>query len=171
MARELAQLDGVDFAIHRHEDVVIVSNRAGRAIITYDPVRDRYRYQPDDADPLEVCAALRQLKDQNQIDAEGFVKDRAWFDATADHHFPDIVRRVHQAMSDQVVNCADILLSLADGTYAGHALFDGLVELVATHGSARATSSTGFMMSTDRRFPSSLRAADVPSSLNLKPRR
>lgn len=171
LARELAEVEGVDFAIYRHEETVVVSSRAGQAMITYDPANARYRYQADNADPLELTPALQQLKDQGRVGADGFVHDRDWFEATVHHHFPDIVWRVYQAMSDQVVNRADILLSLQDGVYAGHVLFDGMVELVATHGSARATSSTGFMMSTDRRFPPHLRASDVPSYLPFTPHR
>lgn len=171
VARDLVQLDGVDFAIYRQDDVVVVANDAGQAQIVYDPASQKYRYDLDDGDPLRLQAALQQLKDQEQLDAQGFAHDRAWFMATTDHLFPDIVHRVHQAMGDQVVNRADILLSLADDTCVGHAFFDGFVEVVAMHGSARASSSTGFLMSTHRQFPPCLRASDVPSYLTLAPRR
>ncbi|MBI3952129.1 MAG: hypothetical protein HY314_16905 [Acidobacteria bacterium] len=170
MARDLAQLDGVEFAVYRQADAVVVAHQSGQAKIAYEPALRRYRYEPNTSDPLNLQIIMQQLKDQGQADAEGFIGDRALFEATADHHFPDAVHRLHQAMSDQVVNQADILLSLADGVYVGHALFDSLVELVATHGSARASSSTGFLMSTHRVFSTCLRASNVPVYLNLKPR-
>lgn len=171
LARDLARLDGVEFAICRQHDAVVVTNRAGQASITYDPRQRTYRYEPENADPLNLQPVMRQLQDRGQMDGEGFVRDRAWFAATTDHLFPDVVHRLYQAMGEQVVNRADILLSLEDGAYVGHALFDGLVELVATHGSARASSSTGFLMSTHRQFPAYLRASDVPAHLTLTPRR
>jgi hypothetical protein len=170
LARDLAGLDGVELAICRQSDAVVVANHAGQASIMYDPTQRKYRYEPENADPLNLQLSLAQLKDQQQMDADGFADDRAWFDATTNHLFPDVVHRFYQAMGEQVINRADILLSLEDGAYVGHALFDGMVELVATHGSARASSSTGFLMSTHRQFPTHLRASDVPSYLRLTPR-
>lgn len=169
LACELAHVDGVELAVCRQRDAVVVANRAGRARITYDPAQRRYRYEPEDADPLGLQLCLDQLNDHRQMDADGFADDRAWFQATTEHLFPDAVHRLYQAMGEQVMNRADILLSLEDGTYVGHALFDGLVELVATHGSARASSSIGFLMSTHRDFPPWLRASDVPLYLKLSP--
>jgi len=171
VTRDLAPLEGVDFALYRQDEVVVVANDAGQARIIYDPASHKYRYDLDNGDPLRLQAVLQQLKDQGQLDTQGFADDRAWFEATTDHLFPDIVHRVHQAMGDQVMNRADILLSLADDTCIGHALFDGLVEVVAMHGSARASCSTGFLISTHTTFPSCLRASDVPSYLKLTPRR
>jgi hypothetical protein len=171
VARDLVQLEGVEFGIYRQDETVVVVNDTGQANIVYDPARGKYQYEPIDADPLHLQAAMQRLKDQGRFDAQGFADDRDWFDVTTDHVFPDIVHRLHQAMGNQVKYRADILLNLMDGTYAGHAIFDGLVEVVATHGSARASSSVGFLMSTHRRFPRCLRASDVPLHLGLSPRR
>jgi hypothetical protein len=170
VARDLVQLEGVEFGIYRQGDAVVVIHEAGQAKIVYDPASRKYRYDPDDGDPLYLQAAIQRLKDREQLDAQGFAGDRAWFDVTADHVFPDVVHRLYQAMGDQVKSPADILLSLMDGVYAGHMIFAGLVELVATHGNARASSSTGFLMSTHRVFPRCLRASDVPPYLGLIPR-
>jgi hypothetical protein len=169
VANDLAQLDGVEFAVSRQEGSVNVTSRAGRATIRYDPSSRAYRYEPENADPLDLYAAIERLKDRDQLDARGFADERAWFDATADHVFPDVVYRLYQAMGDQVKSRADVLLSLADGVYTGNWFFDGFVQLVATHGSARSGSSTGFLMSTHRTFSPAVRASDVPAYLELTP--
>ncbi len=167
VARDATQLEGVDFAIYRREDTIVIVNGTGTAEMTYDRARRAYRYEPHDADPLNLHPLIERLQEREHLDGEGFAGDRAWFEITSTHEFPDILYRLHQAMDDQVENRADILLSFRDGVYAGHGFFEGFVDLMAIHGNARMESSTGFLMSTHRPYPPCLRASDVPAYLAL----
>jgi hypothetical protein len=163
VGRVSSQLEGVEFALHREDETVVVTSNAGQGRVIKS-AGQKYRYEPVDADPLGLNTVLKQL---GQLDAQGIAGDREWFEATAHHALPDILHRVSQAMGDQVKYRADVLLSLVDGFYAGNAVFDGLVELVATHGSARASCSTGILMSSHQRFPLYVRASDVPGYFGL----
>jgi hypothetical protein len=61
--------------------------------------------------------------------------------------------RVRRAFAEPPLSPADVLVSLEDGWHYGSALFDRLVEIRGTHGSARASSSVGFLASNVDRTP------------------
>ena len=56
---------------------------------------------------------------------------------------------------------ADVLVSLKDGYYYGADAFSRMVRLLATHGNALRSSSTAFLMSTHRDFPTHVRSTQA----------
>jgi hypothetical protein len=87
-----------------------------------------------------------------------------------DDAYPMLRERVRQALTDPTLNPADVLVSLEDGWHYGSALFDRLVKIRGTHGSARASSSVGFLASNVDRTPAWIAAEDAFPWLGLDPR-
>ena len=68
-------------------------------------------------------------------------------------------------MREHVESTADVLVSFKDGYCYGSKLFERLVTLVATHGSALRSTSYAFLMSTHREMPAHMRADEARSML------
>ena len=81
--------------------------------------------------------------------------------------YPNLVERVHQALTNHTQRPASVLVSLDDGYHYGSRLFDRIVQLQGTHGSARYTSSVGFLASNVDRTPEWLPAGEVYPYLGL----
>lgn len=84
-----------------------------------------------------------------------------------DAEYPNLIERVHQALTNHTQRPASVLVSLDDGYHYGSRLFDGIVKLQGTHGSARYTSSVGFLASNVDRTPEWLPAEEVYPYLGL----
>ena len=84
-----------------------------------------------------------------------------------DDQYPDLRHRVEAALRGQVAYPASVFVSLKDGWHYGSWLFEVLVDIKGTHGSARATSTLGFVASNVDRLPETLRAEDVYPYLGL----
>jgi hypothetical protein len=163
MAQILATLEGVDFSAFLPTDAIgsateIIGPR-GRARIHCES--DRFRYEQIEGDPLRLSAIVSDLQSQGLIDERGYADDRAWFEATKDHTYPDALRNLWSSARDHVESKADVLVSFEDGYCYGSALFDRIVTMLATHGSALKTTSYAFLMSTHRDLPSHLRAGEA----------
>jgi len=157
---------GVDFCVFREWEgempVVIIEGQRGRARLRFDPMREAFRYEVMWGDPLQLLPLWEELRREGKADPDGFIPQAVLFEATVGHLYPDVVRRLYEAMGRrQVENPADLLLSLQDGYYFGSRRFDWFVRLRSTHGSATQRSSVGFVMSTDVRFARPLSASEV----------
>jgi hypothetical protein len=75
--------------------------------------------------------------------------------------YPDLRRRVEEAARNHTANPASVFASLKDGWHYGSGLFEFLADMKGTHGSARETSTLGFVASNVDRLPESLRAEEV----------
>ncbi len=75
--------------------------------------------------------------------------------------YPDLRRRVEEAARNHTANPASVFVSLKDGWHYGSGLFEFLADMKGTHGSARATSTLGFVASNVDRLPDTLRAEEV----------
>ncbi|GBC81185.1 hypothetical protein HRbin10_00291 [bacterium HR10] len=152
----------------RATPVIVVESREGRARLLFDPARQAFRYDAVRGDPLQLRPLWDAIQREGKGYPDGFIPQEALFEATAEHIYPDVVRRIYEAMAGrQVENPADLLLSLQDGYYFGSRRFDWFVQLRSTHGSLTARSSTGFLMSTDVRFARPLAAREVLSEIGL----
>ncbi len=81
--------------------------------------------------------------------------------------YPNLIERVHRALTNHTQRPASVLVSLDDGYHYGSRFFDGIVKLQGTHGSARHTSSVGFFASNVDRTPEWLAAEEVYPYLGL----
>ena len=149
VARATAEVEGVDFAVYKDREAVMVESGRGQARI--EPASEGLKYVTVTGDPL----ALAWLEHKSQTDKE-------WFEMTASHKYPDAVPNIYKSLfTPRVQHTADILVSLEDGYYFGWSPFGRFVNLAATHGNALASSSNAFLMSTHRNFPEYVRADDA----------
>jgi hypothetical protein len=75
--------------------------------------------------------------------------------------YPDLRRRLEEAAHNHTVHPANVFVSLKDGWHYGSRLFEFLADMKGTHGSARASSTLGFVASNTDRLPETLRAEEV----------
>ena len=166
LADALRQLAGVDFSVSRDESdgSAVVTGAHGTARIRREE-RDGqtfYGYERQDGDPLKLSDVLRTLGDEGLSDARGFVLDAAWLAHTWRHEYPDAPANLYESVyTPRVRHTADVLVSLKDGYYYGADAFSRMVRLLATHGNALRASSTAFLMSTHRDFPTHVRSTEA----------
>ncbi|MDX1623796.1 MAG: alkaline phosphatase family protein [Gemmatimonadota bacterium] len=80
----------------------------------------------------------------------------------APDEYPDLRSRVRRALFEPAVhNPANVIVSLEDGWHWGSSLFEPFVSMEGTHGSARRTSTVGFLASNVDRLPETVRAGEV----------
>jgi hypothetical protein len=155
IARTTAEITGVDFAVYKDGDQVVIESDRGQARIEYRRGDASYQYLTVSGDPLE----LGRLH-------SGFATDKEWLEKTAGHRYPDAVANIYKSLfTSRVEHTADILISLKDGYYYGWSPFGRFVRLAATHGNALQSSSNAFLMSTHRELPSYVRADDAKALL------
>jgi len=155
MARTIAELTGVDFAVYKDGNQVVVESDRGQARIEHQPETKSYQYLSVSGDPLELGRVHI-----------GFATDNEWFEKTAGHRYPDAVPNIYKSLfTSRVKQTADILVSMKDGFYYGWSPFGRFVRLAATHGNALQSSSNAFLMSTHRELPSYVRADDAKALL------
>lgn len=155
VARVTAEITGVDFAVYKDGDEVVVESDRGQARIQYRPEDASLRYLTVSGDPLELGGF-----------PGGFATDKEWLEKTAGHRYPDAVANIYKSLfTSRVKHTADILISLKDGYYYGWSPFGRFVRLAATHGNALQSSSNAFLMSTHRKLPPYVRADDAQALL------
>ena len=153
MARVLAEITGVDFAVYKDGEQVVLESDRGQARIEHQS--GSFRYLKQSGDPLELGQSF-----------SGFATDKEWFEKTAGHRYPDAVPNIYKSLfTSRVKHTADILVSLKDGYYYGWSPFGRFVRLAATHGNALQSSSNAFLMSTHRQLPTHVRADDAKTLL------
>jgi hypothetical protein len=168
IASTLRGVEGVDFSVYPMNggNKIGVVGENGTASIEFDETRCAYKYKCQSGDPLRLEKVVEELGRRGAIDEEGFAVDREWFNATCDHFYPDILARLRDSLSEQLVNHpANLLVSLKDGYYYGSPAFEIVGHLAATHGNATSGSSYAFLMSTHRQAPPFLRPEDARAFL------
>jgi hypothetical protein len=161
LARVLASHDAADFALYLEgERVQICSSRGSAMIETSDSGR-LLRYVAVDGDPLQLKLLMQRMREERQLDADGFASTETWFAATATHEYADGVNAVYRGMTNHVSNRANVLVSLKDGYHYGSPFFDRLVTMRSTHGNLRRTSMTGFFMRNRGNTPAVLPAREL----------
>jgi hypothetical protein len=161
----LASLEGLDFSLHLDgERAVMVKGPGGAARIErrengHGPL---YRYQQLAGDPLKLAQALTNLRESGKLDQHDYATDRAWYEQTAEHTYPDTLANLYNSLhTPRVGHNADVLISFKDGYYYGFSPFSRIVNLAATHGNALKASTSAFLMSTHRTFTPTVRACEA----------
>lgn len=176
VARDVVGLEGVELACYAERPAgadeggvrlppgrVIVLSRSGRAVIEREG--EAFRYVPHFEDPLGLAAVLAELRELGRLDGRGFAPDSDWFTATAEHEYPDALYRLWRAFDGLCVYTPDVLVSLADGYYAGSARLADFIAMKAVHGNLNRRGSSGFVMSTAGELPPVLRITQVREAL------
>jgi hypothetical protein len=155
LAQAIAEVTGIDFAVYKDGNEVVLASDRGQARIEYQPESESYRYLRVSGDPLELGGFY-----------DGFATDKDWFEKTAGHRYPDAVANIYKSVfTSRVKHTADILVSVKDGYYYGWSPFGRFVRLLATHGNALQSSSNAFLMSTHRELPTYVRADEAKALL------
>lgn len=175
IAESLASLEGIDFSVFLPSDdafkngnpeiITELVGPRGHARIHCDTEANRFRYEQLAGDPLQLDQVIAKLEVDHLIDSRGFADDSVWFEATKDHRYPDALRNIWSSVRDHVESIADVMVSFEDGFCYGSAVFDRIVNMAATHGSALRSTSYAFLMSTHRQTASHLRASDAAKVL------
>lgn len=160
--------EGIEAMAWKVDGGVRVANRQGTAIIRRQIVDDEsmYSYEALQGDPLHLVATLAELKTQNLVRPDGFITDAAWFDATKAGEQPFAVPRIYGALHYDVQNPADIVISLADGYFAGDPALTKWVNLGGTHGGLSRASTVSFLMSSAFAAPEYVRPQEVLPLIN-----
>ena len=96
------------------------------------------------------------------VDEKGFIDDRALFDATVEHAYPDPLRRLWLAFHSLVRHPADMVITLHDGWCHGSKAFHVMIGgATSTHGSLNRINSTTFAMTMWGQLPPAMRLEEV----------
>lgn len=152
---------GVDLAVYREGDSLLVVSAQGRARIEHrldESGAESFRYlaeagppeagAPGAHDPLLLNCIAEELINAGFADADGFVPEDKWLAATAGHVYPDPLRRLWNAFDGLVRQPASVIVSLKDGYYTGSIWLNMFAWMQATHGSLRRAQSLGVVLST-----------------------
>ena len=145
VAKISTEVDGVDFAVFNEDGKTKVVSNHGNAVIEKD-TRGWFRYEAIDGDPLKLKEIFAEISSKGLTDTDGFVSEKVWFEYTADHTYPDPLKRAWDALHGHVENVADIMLSLKKGWHCGSKALDLIVDFQGTHGSMEKESVIGFAM-------------------------
>lgn len=154
----------VDLAMYRaapgdEASPIVVRSKSGTARI--ERTATGFAYRDEGGDPLHLGPIIERLREAGDVAPDGSVADRAWFQATADHVYPDPLWRIWLAFNGLVQNPADVILSLHEGYCAGSRFFSTMITVASTHGALTRRSSVTFAMSNANKLPPLLRTADL----------
>jgi len=160
VARDVLRIEGVEFTAYCVDpNEVVALGHGGRVRISR--AGDDYRYQTEDGDPLRLVPILDALDGG----ASAAHADDILFEATNAHDYPDVIHQLWRAFHGLVQNAPDVLVSVKDGYHCGSKLISGMLPLAAAHGSLRASSVTGFVMSMAGPVPEVTRMVNLRSEL------
>ena len=187
VAQVLLHDPAVVLTCYRSGDAVIVETLDGKAEVKQR--KGRYRYDIHYGDPLELAGIIERLREADAVrvesvgaeeelmgavepkgeqivDAEGYINDRALFEATGEHTYPDALRRVWMAFEGLVQKPADLIVVLQDGYCHGSQFFNTMIGgATSTHGSLNRLNSTTFVMTMLGEAPRVMRLEDVMGEL------
>ncbi len=163
-ARVSAAVNGVDLSFYEEDGSVFVysyerQKRFKRGVI--EKRGERYRYTSLEGDPLAYLPLVERLKAKGEIDSEGFSDQKAWFDVSKDHLYPDALERIERSLTTLVRNPANVLVSIKPDYYWGHAAGGWVVNIRSTHGSLDRDQSSGVFISSQREMPLYLRSNEA----------
>ncbi len=146
IAEILSTIQGIDLAIFKSGDSIMVRGPNGFARISKK--NKRYRYTPIDGDPLKLKNIIDDLKHSGEIDNQGFIQDNIWWEATKNHVYPDPLRRIWESMNDLVQHPGTILVSFMNGYAFGPPIFSQTIlgSRAGTHGALLGAHSNGVYM-------------------------
>jgi hypothetical protein len=134
----------VQHCFYQKDNRTIIRNADGAAAVE---IKDgKLRYVPIDGDPLNYDPVIKAMQAKGLADADGYADDKAWFEFTVDHEYPDAPRRVWDAFHGKVGNLPDLLMTTNDGWCAGRPDFERYITMLSTHGALNQANSAGMIM-------------------------
>ncbi|NOZ19942.1 MAG: hypothetical protein GXP25_02520 [Planctomycetes bacterium] len=163
VARALTDLEGVDLVVYPTGDSITVRKHNQKARVFHKG--GRYRYHAVQGDPLELLPIIATLKKQGKVDDNGFIDDRALFEATALHKYPDPLYRIWLCWHGAVQNPPDVVASLKNSWYWGSRGFGLVANVASTHGNLSYSNTVTFAMTTAGPLPPRMRLVDLKPAL------
>ena len=163
VAKTLCAHEPVELAVYMKGPRAMIRSAVGAAAV--ECRNGQLRYLPLDADVLGYEPLIAQLKAEGQMDSDGFAGDKVWFHRTLDHPWPNVPRRVWDALHRQVINAPSVMLSLKDGYYAGNPDFEKYIKMASTHGGLNQVNSATFVMTMTGRLHDAVRHQDIIQTL------
>lgn len=151
VADAIAHVTGVELAVARegeHGARVFAVRRGGlqRARLCWEG--SRYRYEPEEGDPLGYAALWERL-------GGGWVEEERLVQESWRHRFPLAPARIRHGLTDLVDWPAQVLFSMEDGyTYGPNLIYTASLlrgGQVGTHGGLSYAQSLGFSATTEER--------------------
>ena len=169
VANVVLQDPAVTLACYEKDGDVVVRTLDGYARVA--TANDRYSYQADYGDPLELLPIIEGLQRGSDITerqgSSDFIDDRALFEATVEHVYPDPLRRIWLAFNGLVAKPPDLIVCLEDGWCHGSAFFDTVIGgASSTHGSLNQINSATIVMTMQHELPSAMRLEEVMQSIS-----
>jgi len=164
VAAALVRHEAIELAMYRDGSKVIVQSASGRAAI--EAKGTRTRYVPIDADVLDLAKPVEAMKTSGIADADGFADERAWFEATLDHPWPNSPPRLWTAFGRLVVSAPTVLLSIRDGYSTGKPEYEKWIDMKSTHGGLNQVNSATFVMSMTDRLKGPLLPREILPSID-----
>jgi len=159
VADALAGRPELELVMYQQGDEVVIRDAEGLATVAARHGRSRYR--PVTADVLDYAPLLERFESAGLVDADGFVADDDWFEATVDHRWPDVPRRVWWAFHGLTVNVPQAMVTFRDGYCTGLDSMDLFIDMASTHGGLDQDDSATFVMTTTGRARRPMRTEDV----------
>jgi hypothetical protein len=153
----------VQLAVYRDGERVLVRDRAGCAAI--EERAGRLRYAPLTGDVLGYGPLLETLAREGRVDADGFVSERDWLLATADHEWPDAPPRLWEAFHGLVDSTPDVMFTLVDGHCAGAPYMERWIDMQSTHGGLNQVNSDAVVLTMIHPLEEPLRSRYVMAAI------
>lgn len=151
-ARAAAAAAGVDLCVARDPAGWRVVSSRGEALVSREGAGENalWAYRPLSGDPLEYRPVLASLRRDSGAARGEWFSDRAWFDASSRHRYPDALYRLARGF-ELVENPASGICSVGPGHMFGAALTETTAALTIgrlqwTHGALHRDASVGFLM-------------------------
>jgi len=152
-------------ACYPQGDLIVAQTIDGKALIRRNE-QGRFRYEMQYGDPLALKPILETLQKNGHIDADGFIDDRAMFEATVTHMYPDPLHRIWFGFHGLVLKPADLLVCLKDGYVYGSEFFSVAIGgATSTHGSLNRINSPPCLMTMLGPLPEPMRIDDVMGTI------
>jgi hypothetical protein len=162
VADVLAPLEQIELLMYLEQDALVIRSGAGECRIRAAAGADRFAVElVDGADPLGYGPIIEEMRASGVMDEHGFAPDRAWFEVTIDHAYPDAPRRAWDAFHGAVVNPPALMAVIRDGWYVGDKSFERYITMKSTHGGFNQQHSAAFVLTTTGRIRGPLRSHEV----------
>jgi len=159
LARTMLDDEAVDLSTYADGERVVVLSREGEAAITKGGAG--YRYAASQGDPLKLLPIVEQLRGAGKVAADGTIDDRALFDATTTHDYPDPLHRLWKCYHDLMKCPPQAAVSLKPNRCHGSWMFEiGIGKCASTHGSLDLPNSSAFVLSDIGELPKTIRIDD-----------
>ncbi len=165
LAEAMVHDPAVDLVAYRDGEAVVVLAPGAAARISRTS-EGKFTYEPTTGDPLRLMPIMMELRKAGHVSVCNEIDDRAMFEASANHLYPDPLHRLWECFDNLMHHPPDVALSLKDEFCHGSWLFEiGIGKVASTHGSLNLKSSSAFVLSDIEPLPKSIRMADLLTTL------